>query len=248
MTARARGNGVFRAAVNLAILALMALPQAALALTGQITNLSGAVVARGADGVSRILSIRSEVIEGDELVTADNSYARVKFTDGSEVVMRPGTQIKIDAFRFEDGNPDRDSFVVSLLKGGMRSVTGLLGRRNPGRASYNTPTATIGIRGTHFGALVCNNDCASVPSPTGSPPANGLHVDVADGRIVVTTAAGALEFSLGQFGYVASSTVVPVTIPASQGIRETLPPQAIVATMGGGGGVGRAGELECVIR
>jgi hypothetical protein len=238
---------VSRLAASIAALLVAALPQLALALTGQITNLSGAVIARGPDGASRILSIRSEVVEGDVLVTADNSYARVKFSDGSEVVMRPGTQIKIDAFRFEDGNPDRDSFVMSLLKGGMRSVTGLLGRRNPGRASYQTPTATIGIRGTHFGALVCNNDCANVPSPTGSPPANGLHVDVADGRIVVTSAAGTLEFSVGQFGYVASPAVAPVTIPASQGIRATLPPQAIVASIGGGG-VGKAGELECVIR
>lgn len=227
---------------------LAALPQAALALTGQITNISGAVIARGSDGITRILSIRSEVVEGDVLVTADNSYARVKFSDGAEVVMRPGTQIKIDAYRFEDNNPERDGFVLSLLKGGMRSVTGLLARRNPERASYTTPTATIGIRGTHFGALVCNNDCGNVPSPSGGPPANGLHVDVADGRIVVTTPAGALEFSVGQFGYVASPLVVPVSVPASQGIRAALPPQAIVATIGGRAGVGRAGELECVIR
>ena len=155
---------------------------------------------------------------------------------------------QIDAYRFDERDPDRDGFVVSLLKGGMRSVTGLLGRRNPGRASYTTPTATIGIRGTHFGALVCNNDCANVPTPTGAPPGNGLHVDVADGRIVVTSAAGALEFSVGQFGYVASPGVVPVSIPASQGIRASLPAQAIIASISGGGGVGKAGELECVIR
>lgn len=238
---------MYRAAASIVVLALAALPQAALALTGQVTNISGAVIARGLDGASRILSIRSEVAEGDVLVTADNSYARVKFTDGSEVVMRPGTQIKIDAYRFEDSNPERDGFVLSLLKGGMRSVTGLLARRNPGRASYSTPTATIGIRGTHFGALVCNNDCGNVPSPSGGPPANGLHVDVADGRIVVTTPAGALEFSVGQFGYVASSVVAPVSVPASQGIRAALPPQAIVARIGGAG-IGRAGEQECVIR
>ena len=243
-----------RAAVSIALpalvlgLTLLALPLPAIALTGQITNISGAVIARGTDGASRILSIRSEVVEGDVVVTADNSYARVKFTDGGEVVLRPGTQIKIDAYRFDERDPDRDGFVLSLLKGGMRSVTGLLARRNPGRASYTTPTATIGIRGTHFGALVCNNDCANVPSPTGNPPANGLHVDVVDGRIVVTSAAGAVEFSVGQFGYVASPGVVPVLVPAGQGIRAALPPQAIIARIGGGGGVGRAGELECVIR
>lgn len=237
---------MFRA-VSIALLLLAGLPQAALALSGHITNISGAVIARQLDGAQRLLSVRSEVNEGDLLVTAENSYARVKFTDGAEVVLRPGTQLKIDAYRFEERNPERDGFFVSLLKGGMRSVTGLLARRNPERASYTTPTATIGIRGTHFGALFCNNDCVNIPSPAGGPPANGLHVDVADGRIVVTTPAGAQEFSIGQFGFVSSPAVIPVQIPAGRGIRATLPPQATVARLGGGAGLGRAGELECKI-
>jgi len=223
---------------------LLALPQAVLAASGQVTNVSGAVIARQPDGASRILSTRSEVNEGDLLVTADNSYARVKFTDGAELVLRPGTQLKIDAYRFEERNPESDGFVLSLLKGGMRSITGLLARRNPARAKYSTPTATIGIRGTHFGALFCNDDCANVPSPTGDAPANGLHVDVADGRIVVTTPAGEREFSVGQFGFVASPAAIPLPVPAGQGIRASLPQQAIVARAG----LGRAGELECVIR
>ena len=236
-----------RAAVSLLILLLAALPQAALALTGQITNISGAVIARQPDGASRLLSVRSEVNEGDLLVTAENSFARIKFTDGAEVVLRPGTQLKIDAYSFEERNPNSDGFFVSLLKGGMRSVPGLLAGRNPDKARYTTPTATIGIRGTHFGALLCADDCANVPTPGGGPPANGLHVDVADGRIVVITPAGEREFSIGQFGYVASPGVIPVLVPADRGIRATLPPQALIARLGGGS-VGRAGELECVIR
>lgn len=236
-----------RAAANIAVLVLAALPQLALALSGEITNISGAVIARHADGTSRLLSIRSAVNEGDLLVTADNSYARVKFTDGAEVVLRPGTQLKIDAYRFEERDPAGDGFFVSLLKGGMRSVTGALARRNPERASYTTPTATIGIRGTHFGALFCNNDCANVPAPGGGPPANGLHVDVADGRIIVTSRAGAREFSIGEFGFVASPGVVPVPVPANRGIRVGLPPQASSTSVPGSRGLGKAGALECAI-
>ena len=238
---------MYRVAASLAFALIAALaPQAALALSGHITNISGAVIARQPDGATRLLSIRSEVNEGDLLVTADNSYARVKFTDGSEVVMRPGSQVKIEAYRFEDQDPGSDGFVVSLLRGGIRTITGLLARRNPARATYTTPTAMIGIRGTHFGALLCNNDCANVPTPGGGAPANGLHVDVADGRIVVSTPAGALEFSVGQFGFVASPTVIPVPVPAGQGIRVPLPPQA-GSQSGTARSVGKSGQLECVI-
>jgi hypothetical protein len=237
---------VRRVAASLAIAIAAWLPQAAFALSGTVTNISGAVVARQLDGRQRLLSIRSEVNEGDLLITAENSYARVKFTDGSEVVLRPSTQVKIEAYRFEENKPEGDGYVVSLLKGGLRSVTGLLARRNPERATYVTPTATIGIRGTHFGALYCADDCAHVPAPGGNAPANGLHVDVADGRIVVSNPAGAHEFAVGQFGYVASRAAIPVNVPAGQGIRATLPQQAVVARLGGG--LGRAGDLECAIR
>ena len=235
-----------RAAASLAIAVAGWLPQAAFALSGHITNISGVVVARHADGSQRILSVRSEVKEGDLLVTAENSYARVKFTDGGEVVLRPGTQVKIDAYRYEEAKPEGDGFAMSLLKGGLRSVTGALARRNPERATYATPTATIGIRGTHFGALFCADDCIQVPAPGGSPPANGLHVDVADGRIVVSNPAGAQEFAVGQFGYVASRATIPATVPSGQGIRAALPQQAVVARLGGG--LGKSGDLECAIR
>ncbi len=247
MTARARGDGVCRAAVSLLLAVLSALAaQSALGRSGEITNLSGTVIARGADGRPRVLGIRSEVNEGDLLLTAENSFARVKFTDGGEVVLRPGTQFRIEAYQYDGSKPESDGFAVSLLKGGMRSITGLLARRNPGRAAYTTPTATIGIRGTHFGALLCNDDCANVPTPQGRPPANGLHVDVADGRIVVTSQGGAVELAVGQFGFVATLATVPVQIPANRGTRVPLPPQAS-SRIEPGRGVGRARELECAI-
>jgi hypothetical protein len=229
------------------VLLLLALsPQAALALAGQITHLSGAVVAQRPDGVSRILSVRSEVNEGDLLVTAANSYARVKFSDGTEVVMRPNSQLKIEAYRYEELAPERDNFLLSLVKGGMRAVTGLLARRSAAKMTVAAPNATIGIRGTHFGALFCNNDCVDIPTPTGAPPANGLHVDVADGRIVVSTQVGSTEFSVGQFGYVAAPTVLPVQVPPNQGTRVPLPPQSLNQSIQGGT-VGKAQDLECRI-
>ena len=123
-------------AVTLTLGALLALaldsPLPAFAASaGEVTHLSGAVVARKPDGQSRILSVKSNVEEGDVLATAENSYARVKFGDGTEAVLRPATQVKIDRFNFEEQKPQADGMVLSLLKGGLRAVTGLVGRRNP---------------------------------------------------------------------------------------------------------------------
>jgi len=221
----------------------------AFAAAGAVTHLSGAVVARRGDGQSQILSVKSEVKEGDVIATADNSYARVKFGDGTEVVLRPNTQIKVEAFKFEEQKPREDNVLLSLLKGGLRSVTGLLAKRNPENFRVQSPTATIGIRGTNFGALFCQNDCAGVPGGGGGgqPPANGLHVDVSDGAIIVSNAGGSREFKVGEFGFVQSSQSPPVQVPAGQATPVALPQQAANQQILGGT-VGTSSSLECTIK
>jgi len=216
------------------------------AAAGEVTHLSGAVVARKSDGRSQILSVKSQVVEGDVLATAENSYARVKFGDGTEAVLRPATQVKIDAFTFNEQRPQQDNVVLSLLKGGMRAVTGLLARRNPANFRVATPSATIGIRGTHFGLQFCNNDCGGLTGPQGGAPANGLHADVSDGQISLTTQAGTITVGVGQFAYVQNPTVLPVLVPPAQGLKVVLPPQATTPGVAGGT-VGKTGSLECTI-
>jgi len=233
------------AALLLAVGALVP-ASAAFANAGEVTHLSGAVVARKPDGRSQILGVKSQVQEGDVVATAENAYARVKFGDGTEAVLRPSSQVKIEAFSFQQDAPQKDSVVLSLLKGGMRAVTGLLARRNPAAFRVSAPSATIGIRGTHFGLQYCNNDCANLPGAGGGPPPNGLHADVADGQISITTQAGTINVGVGQFAYVQSPATLPVIVPPSQGIKTVLPPQA--TTPGAAGGtVGKTGGLECSI-
>jgi hypothetical protein len=40
--------------------------------------------------------------------------------------------------------------LVSILKGTLRMVSGLLVKANPEQVRLKTPTATIGVRGTDF--------------------------------------------------------------------------------------------------
>jgi hypothetical protein len=231
------------AAALVAFLALVALPVAQHAYAagaGEVTHVSGAVMARKADGQSRILSVKSEVAEGDVLATAENSYARVKFADGTDAVLRPATQVKIDSFKFQEQRPQADNVVLSLLKGGMRAVTGLLGKRSPASFRVGTPSATIGIRGTTFNALVVG------PGGGGALPP-GLYVDVLDGAISLSNKGGSQNFSAGQFGFAPNFNQPPVVLPANPGIQFTPPPSFSAPPQGGIVGVGKSGGLECTI-
>ncbi len=199
-----------------------------------------------ADGASKILAVKSQVDEGDTLTTEKDTYARIKFIDGAEVVLRPDSQFKVESYRYEEAKPAGDNIFVSLVKGGLRAVTGLVGKRNKEKIAYQTPTATIGIRGTHFGALFCKGDCSSLRTPNGQPPADGLHLDVAAGIISATNLAGTLDFSAGQFGYVRDANTPPQLVPPEQGFRVTMP-SSIAVNRGFGDGIGETSCSDCIV-
>lgn len=122
----------------------------ATSVAGTVAQLSGPLFAKKNDGSLRVLSTKSNVEQGDTLVSEKDTYARIKFIDNSEITLKPNSQLKIDSFSFDEAKPAEDNFALSLIKGGLRSITGLLGKRNNARFALKTPNATIGIRGTTF--------------------------------------------------------------------------------------------------
>ncbi|HEX5804319.1 MAG TPA: FecR family protein [Azospira sp.] len=143
---------------------------------------AGSVTAVGAAGAPRALAKGAEIGSGDAVVTGDGGRAQLRFTDGSMVSLQPGSEFKVDDYQFS-GTPDGgEKGFFSLLKGGLRTITGLVGRTNKSAYKVTTSVATIGIRGTEFtiaytgansiavstgeGMIeVCNNaGCAIVPA------------------------------------------------------------------------------------
>jgi hypothetical protein len=216
-------------------------------LIGAVTHLSGTLlVKRGAD--TRMLSVKSEVYEGDILITQAGTYARFKFKDQGEIVMRPESQLEVTGYSYDEAVPGKDNAAMSLLKGGLRAVTGLIGQRNRDKYAVRTVTATIGIRGTHFGALMCTNDCGSIPTPSGGPPPNGLHVDVAQGAVSLTNQGGSQVVNAGQFAYVRDNVTPPVIQPPQQGIQVTMPAQISRNTASGRTVGAKREDMECTVQ
>ena len=130
-------------------------------VAGKVGYMSGTVVAQHADGTIRVLGPKSEVLAGDMLVTAKDSYAQVQMNDGAQMTLRPNSNLKIEAFQFRKEEPQADNAVLRLIKGGFRTVTGLIGKRgDPDAYKVRAASATIGIRGTDFSSRLCAaKDC-----------------------------------------------------------------------------------------
>jgi hypothetical protein len=214
---------------------------------GKVTHLSGVLIAERLDGSKKILSVNSPVLEGDILRTEEDTYARLKLTDSAEIVLRPETEFRLTQHQYQADKPQQNISNMELVKGGMRAVTGLIGKNNHDAVKVGTPTATIGIRGTHFGLLFCQDNCTNIPTPSGQMPVNGLHADVVDGGISITNQSGTTNLSAGQFGYVRDPQTPPVQVPPSQGVQVTMPP-AISQNSSQGQGIGKGKDTECAIQ
>ena len=79
--------------------------------------------------------------------------------DRSRLTLGASTRFRVDSFVFDDKNPTDGRFLVSLLRGSMRALSGLIGKANHRNVGFTTPTATIGIRGTGLD-LDCGGDDA----------------------------------------------------------------------------------------
>ena len=216
------------------LLAMMLSVNAWAQVAGSVSYLSGTLTAKKAEArSSRLLTEKSEFSAGETLSTAPDSYARLKFLDGSEIALRPNSSLNINEVRYAEANPNADSFKVGLLKGGLRAVTGLIGKRNRQNVNVNGLVASIGIRGTHFGLMLCqNDDCQGLKTLGGKPLRNGLYTDVADGSTVVSNRACQLGLDKEHFAYVADADTPPVEVDAEQAFRVRLP-AAVMFDQGG---------------
>jgi hypothetical protein len=233
-----------RSLVQAGLFFLVFLTQSAFAAgAGTVTHLSGTLSVQRPDGSVRILSQKSAVFPGDVLTTQRDSYAQINFTDGSSMTMRPNTQMKIEDYRFVQDQPQQDSAFLRLIKGGLRTVTGLVGRRgNQDAYRIGTNTATIGIRGSSGDTLDCTQGCEGV-TPTSDSLEPGVYHTTYTGSYIMQNLVGSQIIGEGQFGFVRDPNTPPILLPGDPGLQLSQLPFTL-GIVGGGAGPGQ----ECVVR
>lgn len=244
---------------------------------GTVTALSGRLVVRGGSGAIKVLALDSALEEGDTLVTRNDSYATVSFTDQSTATLGPETEVRIQKYSFHEDQAPSNGAALGLARGRVRITVGSLGTHSTDGFILMTPSGTLDVRhsifiveyiapdhnevawrGTapqteptvklvavaytvapddpmgmsSFGARASQarapNAWLRLAQNTGAIGSSGLspglYVQVLDGAIHLSNAAGSQSFSAGQFGYTSSISQPPVLVPSNPGLQFSPPP------------------------
>lgn len=154
------------------------------AAVGRVEFAVGGVNVLGQDGIARNLTKGGEINNGDTIQTIDGR-AQIRFSDGGYISLQPNTEFKVEDYAYNGKSDGSEKGFFSLVKGGLRAITGAIGHTNKQAYRVNTPVATIGIRGTEYLAQYNNTK---------------LLVKVGDGAVYLVNSAGDIVLYKGQVG------------------------------------------------
>jgi len=94
-----------------------------------------------------------EIFQDDTLRTGPDGSIGVVFNDDTLLSLGPESILVIDEFVFAP-RQGKFSIAIRMLKGTVAYLSGLISKLAPESAHIETPTSSIGIRGTKFVARV----------------------------------------------------------------------------------------------
>ena len=130
------------------LLALLALffADAALAASAVVTSLTGSARSNPAPPRRAPCARATRWCRATRSPRARSALV-LKFDDGQVAALTASSRMQITAYAY---NPQSrtGNVLLSLVVGGMRAITGLIGHNQPGNVNFRAATATIGIRGS----------------------------------------------------------------------------------------------------
>jgi hypothetical protein len=178
--------------------ALLLLPALA-AADGAVVAIEGkAALERGAQSLNVVEAL--PVQAGDTLTVRAQSKVQLQFDDDSLYAIPGASVLRVDAFEFPKQGPGKA--VYTLVDGGLRAITGRIGKNAQDVYELHSDLATVTVKGSAYTAVRCRKLCAdAVP---------GLYVRSEKGLIIVTNGAGTLQLRPGEIAYVQSPESAPI--------------------------------------
>lgn len=160
---------------------------------GRIIMARGDVTAINENGVIRNLKRRDSIFNHEIIKTGSDSKVQIRFIDNALLALKANSELNIKSYLFSENDIQDNKVIMELVAGGFRTLTGKIGKGNKEAYQVNTPSASIGIRGTLYEIQTS---------------LNGLQAAVWKGGISIETQQGQFDLGIGadfDFGEISSN-------------------------------------------
>ena len=138
-----------------------------------------------------IPSAKDSGVEQNDAVVTANSKVSITFQDNSTVKITEQSKLVIDSFVYDPAKGDAGKVGLKMALGTAKFASGQIAKANPQSVSIETPTATVGVRGTDFSMTVDELGRSLIVLLPSCPVGyKSLEKDCKVGKISVTTDMG----------------------------------------------------------
>lgn len=158
---------------------------------GSVDEIKGKGSITRTDGVKVEIEQSLEVFSYDEVTTGKGRTA-INFVDDTRVEITEHSKLIIDEFVYDPAN-NEGGFTLTAALGTVRYASGQIAKDNKENIKIQTPTATIGVRGTDFAMIVDELGGSTIillPScnTNGNCVVGEIAVDSAVGQVILNQA------------------------------------------------------------
>ena len=217
------------------------LPKPQEAIIGALVTADGPVLVEGSLGQRRSLSAVDNVRRGDTITTDNRTEASLRLLDGTTILLRTGSSLLLKEFRFAAKDDSNGVLNLKLLKGAMRTISGMIPKNAKSQYALETPKATMTVRGTDYAVRICEAGSNCVLD--GAPAADGLYAGVLEGGIDLGNASGSSPAEAGDIVRIDTPELPPAAAPEAASLLfneeelKLLPvKQRCMRSVGGGDG------------
>ena len=97
---------------------------------------------------------KGTAVEMMDTVNTARGKVGITFADDTKVEVNENSKLVIDDFVYDPKAKSGGKLAVKVALGTVRYASGAIAKNNPQAVAINTPTATVGVRGTDFTATV----------------------------------------------------------------------------------------------
>ena len=137
--------------------------------------------------------VKGTGVEMADAINTTKGKVGITFADDTKVEINENSKLVIDDFVYDPKSSKGGKLAMKFASGTVKYASGAIAHNDPSKVAINTPSATIGVRGTDFTATVDDAGASTIillPSCPSNKIIRDVETECVTGKISVSNDAG----------------------------------------------------------